>query len=295
MSSARKLPTDVLPLMAAAFPQTFFVKSHQVRPLKVDIHRDLPAILPEGITPALLKRFLYWYTRRPAYLKALAAGKTRVDLSGADAGDIDDAIRQWAQEYSEAHRDAQWAAVATATPQPGTHVPARAARAAPALSINLEDLYAMAVAAKLEITLKFSTLPNAKPAGQGKQVFALKTPDGQFVTVEVGNKVWNKLVKAAEDWPQWTAALSGVMGPRTARGFQLLNAGLQVFERKPKAPAEAAPLVEAKPVPAAVPEPPPVAATVPPSPTAPPAPNPDPLSPPIGKPKLSLKSRAKAG
>ena len=43
----------------------------------------------------------------------------------------------------------------------------------------------MAVDAKLEVTLKFSTLPNAKPAGQGKMAFALKTPDGQFVTAEV--------------------------------------------------------------------------------------------------------------
>ena len=98
----------------------------------------------------------------------------------------------------------------------------------------------MAVAAKLEVTLKFSTLPNAKPAGQGKMAFALKTPDGQFVTAEVSNKVWNKLTKAAEDWPAWTAALSGTMGERTEKGFTLTNPSLQVFERKPKAPAEAA-------------------------------------------------------
>ena len=71
--------------------------------------------------------------------------------------------------------------------------------------------------------------------------FALKTPDGQFVTAEVGNKVWNKLVKAAEDWPAWTAALSGTMGARTEQGFALANPGLQVFERKPKAPPEATP------------------------------------------------------
>lgn len=103
---------------------------------------------------------------------------------------------------------------------------------------SLEDLYAMAVDAKLEVTLKFTTLPNAKPAGSGKMAFALKTPDGQFITAEVGNKVWNKLVKAAEDWPFWIAALSGTMGEHTDRGFTLVNPGLQVFERKPEAPAE---------------------------------------------------------
>ena len=104
----------------------------------------------------------------------------------------------------------------------------------------------MAVDAKLEVTLKFTTLPNARPAGQGKMAFALKTPDGQLVTAEVSNKVWNKLTKAAEDWPAWTAALTGTMGARTEKGFMLANPGLQVFERQPKASAEAAsPLAEA--------------------------------------------------
>jgi len=109
-----------------------------------------------------------------------------------------------------------------------------------AVTLNLEDLYAMAIDAKLELTLKFTTLPNTRPAGQGKMAFALKTQDGQLVTAEVGNKVWNKLVKAAEDWPSWIAALTGTMGERTEKGFTLANPGLQVFERKPKVPAEAA-------------------------------------------------------
>jgi len=104
----------------------------------------------------------------------------------------------------------------------------------------------MAVDAKLEVTLKFSTLPNARPTGSGKMAFALKTPDGQFITAEVNSKVWNKLVKAAEEWPAWTATLTGTMGERTDRGFMLANPGLQVFERKPRVPAEAAsPLADA--------------------------------------------------
>ena len=115
------------------------------------------------------------------------------------------------------------------------------ARASP---LNLEDLYAMAIDAKLELTLKFSTLPNAQSAGQGKMAFALKTPDGQLVPAEVSNKVWNKLVKANTDWPQWVAALTGTMGPRTEQGFALATPGLQVFEKKAKAaeiPAPSAP------------------------------------------------------
>lgn len=91
----------------------------------------------------------------------------------------------------------------------------------------------MAIDAKLEITLKFSTLPNARPAGQGKTAFALKTSDGQFVTAEVNSKTWNKLTEAAEEWPSWIAALSGTMAERTEKGFTLAGPGLQVFERKP--------------------------------------------------------------
>src|SRR5512143_1842617 len=114
----------------------------------------------------------------------------------------------------------------------------------------------MAIHAKPEVTLKFSTLPNAKPAGQDKKTFALKTPDGQFVTAEVGNKVWNKLVKANTDWPQWVAALSGTMGPRTEKGFTLAGPGLQVFEKKAKA-AEATATAD-------TPAPPPLAPVAPP-------------------------------
>jgi len=238
-----------LPRLAAAFPQTFFADPKQVRPLKVFLYRDLLRLakagaLPEGIDRAALKAFLHWYGRRTAYLNAVARGLGRLDLTGTVVTTtIPDALRQQARaevQRRQANRAAQAAAVVAASPPP-----------APALTPDsipyaLEDLYAMAIDAKLEVTLKFSTLPKAKAAGQGTMAFALKTPDGQFVTVEVSSKAWNKLVKTAEDWPSWIAALTGTMGERTEQGFALENPGLQVFERKPKAPAEAAsPLAEA--------------------------------------------------
>jgi hypothetical protein len=217
--------------MAAAFPHTFFAEPDQVQPLKVNIHRDLFAALPAGVEPHQAGRFLSWYVNRLAYQQALLEGKGRIDLTGAVVeSEIPPAIREQAR--------ARWQQL-QATDQPGQ----RGAPAAAALvsTSHLEELYAMAIDAKLEVTLKFTTLPNVKPAGPGKMAFALKTPDGQFVTAEVGHKVWNKLVKAAEEWPAWTAALSGTMGARTEQGFALANPGLQVFERKPKAPAEATP------------------------------------------------------
>jgi hypothetical protein len=35
-------------------------------------------------------------------------------------------------------------------------------------------------------------------------------------------------------YPQWVAALSGKLGPSTRQGFILVEAELQVFEKKPK-------------------------------------------------------------
>lgn len=216
--------------MAAAFPHTFFAEPDHVQPLKVNIHRDLFAALPAGVEPLQAERFLSWYANRLAYQQALLEGKGRLDLTGAVVDrEIPAAIREQARK--------RWQQL-QATAQSGQ----RGAAAAALISTShREELYAMAIDAKLELTLKFTTLPNAKPAGPGQMAFALKTPDGQFVTAEVGNKVWNKLVKAAAEWPAWTAALSGTMGARTEQGFALANPGLQVFERKPKAPAAATP------------------------------------------------------
>jgi len=296
MGAKRKI-VDLLPIMVAAFPQTFFTHARQVRPLQVDIYQELVGNLPAGMSLELLKRFMYWYTHRPAYQQALSEGRQRVDLTGADAGEVDDAIRQQAQARWEALRQGLPSAVAMVTPQPAEGV---SPVPVPAFPIRLEELYAMAVDAKLQITLKFSTLPNARPAGQGQQVFALKTPDGQYVTVAVSNKLWNKLVKAAADWPVWVAALSGTMGQRTEKGFALVKPSLQVFERKPKATAEASPPVEAKPAPttatavapaAALP----AAATVAPSPATPPTADPTDPGASGWRPKLSLKNRAEAG
>src|SRR5512144_724945 len=63
--------SELLPLLAAAFPQTFFTDTKQVRPLKINIHHDLYArfqahALPAELNPGGIKRFLHWYTKRTA-------------------------------------------------------------------------------------------------------------------------------------------------------------------------------------------------------------------------------------
>src|SRR5512143_1656194 len=104
MSHQRPPASELLPVLAAAFPQTFFTNPKQVRPLKINIHHDLYArfqahTLPADIDPGGIKRFLRWYTRRTCYLKAVARGERRIDLTGAAVdGDISESIRDVARQ-----------------------------------------------------------------------------------------------------------------------------------------------------------------------------------------------------
>ena len=44
MSNPRPPASELLPLLAAAFPHTFFADPKQVQPLKINIHHDLEAL-----------------------------------------------------------------------------------------------------------------------------------------------------------------------------------------------------------------------------------------------------------
>lgn len=94
---------------------------------------------------------------------------------------------------------------------------------------------------KLDVTIKFSTLPeNVSTDTNGWKAFVLNC-DGTRVHVRVRPKLWNKLTQGATAWPLWIASLTGGIGQRTADGFELTEPGIQVFERKPKADPPAAP------------------------------------------------------
>jgi sRNA-binding protein len=222
--SRRRPPTELLPLLAEAFPRVFFTDPAQVQPLKVGIDQDLLGALPEGVTPKEAKGFLHGYVNRAAYQKALLHGQGRIDLTGAVVeGEIPAEIREQARERWLQLQAAQQKAKAGQPPgKRPTAQPGQPRPATPATPLNLEEQYAMAIDAKLEVTMKFSTLPNARPAGQGKMAFALKTPGGQLVTVTVPNKArpvtfahsryvrvlpWYVIPRRRRDWPDcWEIA-----------------------------------------------------------------------------------------
>ena len=87
---------------------------------------------------------------------------------------------------------------------------------------------------KFEINIKISELPNwVEPVKRGWQRFCVNA-DKQVVQMMVRPKVWNKLLKANEEYPMWVASFTGKMGPRIKNGFELLEPAMQVYEKQAK-------------------------------------------------------------
>lgn len=87
---------------------------------------------------------------------------------------------------------------------------------------------------KLEVTIKISELPNwIEAIKNGWQRFCINV-DGQVVQMMVRPRVWNKLLKANEEYPLWVASITGKMGPRFKNGFELLEPAIQVYEKQVK-------------------------------------------------------------
>ena len=63
----------------------------------------------------------------------------------------------------------------------------------------------MTIAAKMEVVLKISELPEAETVENGWQKFELDA-DGIIVSITVKPKIFKKLTQASENYPQWVAA-----------------------------------------------------------------------------------------
>ncbi|HMV98609.1 MAG TPA: fertility inhibition FinO-like protein [Acidobacteriota bacterium] len=90
------------------------------------------------------------------------------------------------------------------------------------------------VPGKMELIVKFSTLPEAQLTPNGWAQFDVEA-DGKRITMQIKPKMWKKLEEAQASFVHgWTAAVTGRLGPTTETGFILLEPNVQVFERKPK-------------------------------------------------------------
>lgn len=90
--------------------------------------------------------------------------------------------------------------------------------------------------AKSEITLKFNELPEAKPA-ENKKVEITFTDQNEIIfTALINAKSWRKAEGDAAAFSDWGEAVSGKLGQATENGFQVVDAGIKVFEKKAKEP-----------------------------------------------------------
>jgi len=95
---------------------------------------------------------------------------------------------------------------------------------------SITTIKAMAIPAKVEVTCKFSEVPQHRTVSEGVEFYLAQGE--RILTVTLKTKQFNKLLN--HNYADWVAAVSGQLGAATATGFELSNASLQVFERQSK-------------------------------------------------------------
>ncbi|AOX03794.1 hypothetical protein BJP34_34070 [Moorena producens PAL-8-15-08-1] len=91
------------------------------------------------------------------------------------------------------------------------------------------------ITGKMELNIKINELPIAKTVKNGWQEFNVDC-DGTMFTIKVKPKVWKKITTANEMYSMWVAVITGKLGAKINKGFRVEQPGIQVFEKKPKAP-----------------------------------------------------------
>ncbi|MHC5818007.1 MAG: hypothetical protein ACYT04_19455 [Nostoc sp.] len=90
---------------------------------------------------------------------------------------------------------------------------------------------------KSEVTIKFSgELPTATPLQNKKVAIEFTDQNGIVFTAQVNAKSWRKAETSASEFADWAGAVSGKLGQRTEKGFEVVDAGVQIFEKKVREP-----------------------------------------------------------
>ncbi len=140
-----------------------------------------------GFEKSAIKRALGRYCNRPLYRGALQAGAVRMDLQGQAGGVVsEDEVR-----------------TAPRRPRRNPSSTAKAALLANATPLLKESL----VAGRLELTVKFSKLPQPLPV-QGGLKIGVQTQEGTVTAIRPA-KVWKKFEQAAQTYSHGVAALIG--------------------------------------------------------------------------------------
>ncbi|MBB1076167.1 ProQ/FinO family protein [Rhodoferax sp. 4810] len=227
------------------FPACFDLSNP--RPLKVGIRKDVMQLLrpvaeaeaeQHGLSgkeaqmqmERLVKLALSHYCTRPHYLRALVAGAERIDLTGQVVALVTAEAAALAQAQLLQSTNQQ-----QDKPQPAPSRPSAAAAQA-VLPDNAPLTAENIVTGRLELTIKFSALPQAMPVKAGMKI-GVQT-DSALVVMTLPNKAWQKLAKAQAEWPSWVAAVTGKLGAQVMSPdgaiVMLESPAVQVFEKKGK-------------------------------------------------------------
>ena len=92
----------------------------------------------------------------------------------------------------------------------------------------------MPVVGKMEVIIKISEFPeDVKTVTNNWKEFVVEA-DGKQITITAKPKMFTKIEQAKQQFPQWVAAINGKIGDMNEKGFSLVDASIQVFEKKPK-------------------------------------------------------------
>jgi ProP effector len=87
-NASKKEKIEIIDWLISHFPQTFFKKGHQIRPLKIGIFYDLTEFYErldsKPFSKKALREALNYYSASPAYLMAQKPLAARVDLYGLE-------------------------------------------------------------------------------------------------------------------------------------------------------------------------------------------------------------------
>lgn len=93
--------------------------------------------------------------------------------------------------------------------------------------------------AKSEITLKFNELPTATAAPNKKVEVTLTDQNGVIFTALINAKSYRKAETDVAAFAEWGGSISGKLGGKTDSGFEVVEAGIKVFEKAKKPQPEA--------------------------------------------------------
>jgi len=257
---------ELLVVLKRKFPHTFFDNAEEIRPLKIDIHRDIHAALVRHYSKKLIRRALHLYINQIAYRNKLVNDIQRINLEGNSCGIVTEEhvnIGEEAKRRQERHQIQSRIAVKPVQKAvvPVNDVPVSifgrpilslkrangqngTAHIETQLKENTMDNNMIApkastqdiptVPGNLEVNIKIYTLPpEVQTVKNGWQQFVVEA-DGQMVLMKIRPKIWKKMQQADEIYATWVVSITGKIGRRIKNGFELLQPAVQIFEKKQK-------------------------------------------------------------